>query len=92
MSAKLWRAFDFIVRNVPFYKPRESTHNDIVDVDLAIDESLTVLDSERLLVDDAGAVVGMTAIIDDEELKLTGGKLPSGYYLFFTTHSETSVG
>ena len=92
MSTKLWRAFDFIVRNVPFYRPRASTHDDIVDVDLAIDESLTVLDSERLLVDDAGVVVGMTAIIDGEELKLTGGKLPPGYSLFFTAPSETSLG
>ena len=89
MSAKLWRAFDFVVRNVPFYRSRGSTHDDIGDVDLAIDESLTVLDSERLLVDDAGAMVGMTAIINGEELKLTGGKFPPGYSLFLNTPSET---
>lgn len=92
MSAKFWRAFEFVFRSLPLYRPRAPTHDDIGNTDLATDETLTIFDSERLLLDETGAVVGMTAIIDGDELTLTGGKFPPGYSFIFIAFSETSVG
>ena len=69
---------------------RGSTPEDAANTDIAIDEDLTAFDLERLLLDDAGAVVGMTAVIDSQELTLSGGKLPPFYSLLFSASSETS--
>ena len=79
MSKKVWSAFDFVLRSLPYYRPRRTVHDFVGNKDLATDQKLTVFDSERLLLDEAGLVVGMTAIVNGEELTLTGGRLSPGY-------------
>src|SRR5438552_1666488 len=68
---------------------RRSMLGDVGNVDLATDEQLTVFDSETLLLDEAGSVVGITAVIDGQELTLSGGNLPPGYSLLVAS-AETS--
>lgn len=58
---------------------RGNPPGDLNDVDLATDEDLTVFDLERLQLDEGGAVVGTTAVINGQQLTLSGGKLPPRY-------------
>ena len=64
------------------YRHRGLTFEDMDNMDVGYDEELTVFDLEKMMVDDEGDVVGMTALIDQEELTLSGGKLPARYKHF----------
>jgi len=70
MSKKFLSAFDFVYWTRPFYTPRGTTQGDFGHTDLATDEDITVFVSERLLLDEAGLVIGMTAVINGQELTL----------------------
>jgi hypothetical protein len=60
-------------------KRRRFQPEDWDELDVAYDDDLTVLDTERLQINETGQVVGKTAVIEDEELVLTQGKLPQVY-------------
>jgi hypothetical protein len=64
------------------FRPRRQglTFEDLGNMDLACEEELTVFDLERMQIDEEGEVYGTTALIkEDDELTLSGGKLPAGY-------------
>lgn len=73
----LSRFFHYFFDLLPLNKPKGLTLEDMGRMDVAYDEDLTIFDLERMQLED-GEVVGTTAIIEDHELVLTGGKLPSG--------------
>lgn len=73
------RSLDYLLGLVgQLNRNRGLTFEDLDRMDFAYDEGLTVFDQERLLVDE-GEVVGNTAIVEDDGLILSGGKVPLGY-------------
>lgn len=61
-------------------KPRtaELTDDDLNRMDVAYEEGLTVFDCEGVMVEE-GEVVGTTAFVNEQnQLELTGGRLPAG--------------
>lgn len=50
----------------------------VIGRDVAIEEDLTVFDSEKLQLNERGGVVGLTAIIGKEGLGLRDSKVPEG--------------
>jgi hypothetical protein len=60
-------------------KPRAATHDDLNRWEVSYQETMTMFDCERVLVED-GLVVGNTAMITDTgDIEQTSRRLPSGY-------------
>jgi hypothetical protein len=54
------------------------TRAELDRIDMDFDDSESVFDHERFMVEN-GQVVGITATIDDDQITATGGNLPTGY-------------
>ena len=73
----LSRIFHYLLDHIQFNKSVGLTLEDMSRMDVAYDEDLTIFDLERMQLED-GEVVGTTAVVEDEKLVLTNGRLPSG--------------
>lgn len=51
----------------------------VVSFDVAYDDEPTVFDLERLQINQEGHIVGATAIIQNNSVSISSGRLPSGY-------------
>ena len=72
----LWQFIQFLLGRKP--RATELTEEDMNRMDLAYEDELTVFDCEKVMVED-GEVVGTTAIVNEQnQLELTGGRLPAG--------------
>jgi hypothetical protein len=74
----LSRIYHYLVNLFPLSKSRGLTLEDLSRMDVDYEEDLTIFDLERMQLED-GEVVGTTAVVEDQKIVLTGGKLPSGY-------------
>lgn len=81
----LSRIFHNIFEFFRLNKPQGLTLEDLDRMDVAYDDELTVFDLERMQLEE-GEIVGTTALIENENIVLTGGRLPSGYGGMFLYH------
>lgn len=76
----LFRFFRFLASLLPERKrPVAALSEDWDELDVGYDDDLTSDDLERLQTNETGEAVGITAVIDQEEVKQSQGKLPARY-------------